>query len=90
MIVSRLVSLFLRFGEFVSGAVVLGLVAWFLHEHDKWGVGPVAREIYTIVIASLSVVFSLFWMIPTTHSMLHYPFDLLMSAAWFAAFGEFS
>ncbi|KAF2275973.1 uncharacterized protein EI97DRAFT_458968 [Westerdykella ornata] len=87
MFFSRAVSIFLRFGEFVSAAVVLGLMAWFLHYHDEWDVGPLAREIYTTVIASLSVIFSLIWLIPTTSSMLHYPFDLLASAAWFAAFG---
>ncbi|KAF2793795.1 hypothetical protein K505DRAFT_35500 [Melanomma pulvis-pyrius CBS 109.77] len=87
MIVSRVASIFLRFGQFVCAAVVLGLVAHFLDQRNKYGVGPLGRSIYTIVIASISVLFSLVWLIPTTASMLHYPFDLLMSAAWFAAFG---
>lgn len=87
MIVSRVVSIFLRFGQFVCAAVVLGLVAHFLDQRNKYGIGPLGRSIYTIVIASISVLFSLVWLIPTTASMLHYPFDLLMSAAWFAAFG---
>jgi len=87
MIVSRTLSIFLRFGQFVSAAVVLGLVAHFLHQRDKYGVGPLGRSIYTVVIASLSILFSLVWLVPTTASMLNYPFDLLLSAAWFAAFG---
>ncbi|KAF2192205.1 integral membrane protein [Zopfia rhizophila CBS 207.26] len=87
MLLSRLISLFLRFGEFASGTVVLGLTAHFLHQYDKYGIGPLGREIYTVIIASLSVLFSLVWLIPSTSSFFHYPFDLFLSAAWFAAFG---
>ncbi|KAF2729147.1 integral membrane protein [Polyplosphaeria fusca] len=87
MIVSRAFSIFLRFGELVCAAVVLGIISWFLHQYDKYGVGPLGREIYTIIIAGLSVLFAVVWLIPTTASMLHYPADLFLSAAWFAAFG---
>lgn len=87
MIVSRAVSIFLRFGEFVCAAVVLGIISWFLHQYDKFGIGPLGREVYTVIIAALSVIFSIVWLIPTTGSMLHYPADLFLAAAWFAAFG---
>ncbi|KAF2703915.1 hypothetical protein K504DRAFT_485401 [Pleomassaria siparia CBS 279.74] len=87
MAIARITSILLRFSQFVCAAVVLGLVAHFLNLRHEYGIGPLGRSIYTIVIASLSVLFSLVWLIPTTASMLHYPFDLLMSAAWFAAFG---
>jgi hypothetical protein len=87
MLLSRAFSIFLRFGEFVCAAVVLGIISWFLHQYDKYGAGPLGREVYTEVIAGLSVIFSLVWLLPTTASMLHYPADLFFSAAWFAAFG---
>lgn len=64
-----------------------GLVAYFLWQHHHYNTGPLAREIYVEVIAALSVLLSLVWMIPTLHNMLHYPMDLVMTAAWFAAFG---
>ena len=88
MIVTRALSIFLRFAQFVSAAIVLGLVAYFLDRRNdnEWG-GLLGRLVYAIVIASLSVLFSLIWLIPTASSMMHYPFDLLMSAAWFAVFG---
>ncbi|OCL09559.1 hypothetical protein AOQ84DRAFT_375732 [Glonium stellatum] len=79
-------SLFLRFGEFVCAAVVMGIVAFFLHQHHKYNIGPEGREIYTEVIAVISVVLSLVWLLPFTSQFLHYPFDLIISAAWFAAF----
>lgn len=89
MLLSRIFSVFLRFGEFVCAAVVMGIVAYFLHQHHKYNIGPEGREIYTEVIAVLSVVLSLIWLLPFTSQFLHYPFDLLISAAWFAAFGAF-
>ncbi|KAH7126867.1 integral membrane protein [Dendryphion nanum] len=88
MIVTRALSVFLRFAQFVCAAIVLGLVAYFLDKRNdnQWD-GLLGRLVYTIVIAALSVLFSLVWLIPTASSMMHYPFDLLMCAAWFAVFG---
>lgn len=87
MLVSRVVSLLLRLAQFVSSAIVLGIVAYFLYQRDHYGVGPLARTIYTEVVAALSVIFSLIWMIPTTSSIIGYSSDLFFTAAWFAAFG---
>ncbi|KAF2752190.1 integral membrane protein [Sporormia fimetaria CBS 119925] len=87
MVLPRIASLLLRFLQFASAAIVLGLMAWFLDRHHHYGIGPKGREVYTIVIAAISIVGSLIWLIPTLANMLHYPFDLLMAAAWFAAFG---
>jgi len=87
MILSRLISLALRFAEFVCAAVVLGLDAHFLHIHHKTDNGPLGREIYVIVLSVLSVLLALVWMIPTTAAMLHVPADLILSLGWFAAFG---
>ncbi|PSN70405.1 hypothetical protein BS50DRAFT_632295 [Corynespora cassiicola Philippines] len=87
MIFSRLASIILRFAQFVCAAIVLGLVAYFLHQRDEYGVGPLGRSIYTVIIAALSVICSLLWMIPTTSSIISYASDLFFSAAWFAAFG---
>jgi len=59
----------------------------FLHIYHKTGQGPHKREIYTEVIAAISVVLSLFFLLPFTSSFMHYPLDLIMSLAYFAAFG---
>lgn len=87
MIVSRVASLILRVSQFVFAAIVLGLTAYFLHQRERHGVGPLGRTIYTLVIASLSVIASLLWMIPTKSSIAGYGSDLFFTAAWFAAFG---
>ncbi|KAF2673851.1 integral membrane protein [Microthyrium microscopicum] len=83
---SRLLSMIFRFAEFVCGAVVLGITANFLYQHHKYGVNPLGRSIYVEVIAVISTLMALLWLLPFTSAIMHYPFDLLMSAAWFAAF----
>jgi Membrane-associating domain len=87
MILSRLVSLILRFGEFVFAAVVLGLDAHFLDIHRKTDAGPLGREIYIIVLSIIALLLSLVWMLPTVSHLLHAPADIIISAGWFAAFG---
>ncbi|KAF1841812.1 uncharacterized protein K460DRAFT_174158 [Cucurbitaria berberidis CBS 394.84] len=87
MILPRIISPLLRVAQFVCAAIVLGLTAYFLHQREKYGVGPFGRLVYSVVIAAISVVLSLIWMIPTTSSIVNYATDLLFCAAWFAAFG---
>jgi len=87
MILSRALSFGLRFAEFVCSAVVLGIVGHFLRVRHKTGSGPRGREIYTEVIAAFSLVLSLVWLLPFTSTFMHYPMDVILSFAWFAAFG---
>ncbi|KAF2201103.1 hypothetical protein GQ43DRAFT_440925 [Delitschia confertaspora ATCC 74209] len=86
---TRMTSLFLRFSQLVSAAVVLGLMAHFLRQRYRYGVngGPEGREVYSLALAALSIPFALYWMLHAARHTLHYPFDLIMSGAWFAAFG---
>jgi hypothetical protein len=83
MIVSRMVSIALRAAQFVFAAIVLGLTAYFLHQRNHYGIGPLGRTIYTLVIAALSVIASLIWMIPTKSSIAGYGSDFFFTAAWF-------
>jgi len=87
MIATRAASLFLRFGQFVSAAVVLGIVGHFLRIRHKTGDGPRGREIFSEVLAAISLLLALLWLLPFTSSMLHAPVDLILSLGWFAAFG---
>ncbi|KAF2421561.1 hypothetical protein EJ08DRAFT_653392 [Tothia fuscella] len=87
MILTRMLSFIFRFVEFVSAAVVLGIVGHFLRIRHKTGTGPRGREIYTEVVAAISVVLSLVWLLPFTANIMHYPLDVILSFAWFAAFG---
>ena len=87
MIVTRLVSLILRAAQFVFAAIVLGLTAYFLHARVRHGVGPFGRIVYTVIWSSLSILFSIIWMIPTKSTIASYGSDLVFTAGWAAAFG---
>jgi len=89
MILTRLLSVILRFAEFVCAAVVLGIMAYELHLHHESHAGdgePFGREVYSLILAIFSLLLSLVWMLPFAHNMMHYPADFLLSAGWFAAF----
>ncbi|KAK4209504.1 hypothetical protein QBC37DRAFT_450193 [Rhypophila decipiens] len=83
---SRGLSVFLRLGELACGAVVLGIIGRLLDLVDEAGSSPNARLIYTVVVASLTIIFSLFFILPLAYSFWAFPIDLFMFAAWLAAF----
>ncbi|KAL4904539.1 hypothetical protein BDW74DRAFT_154088 [Aspergillus multicolor] len=86
-VVSRVVSIVLRIAEIAFAAVVAGIIGWFLNRFGDLEVWPKARWIYTEVIAGISILFGLIWLIPFSAGLLLWPLDLLISFAWFAAFG---
>lgn len=87
-VITRIVSIGLRTGEFAFAAVVAGLIGKYLHDYDRAHSGmPHARYIYTEVIAAISVLLALLWLLPFSGGFIHWPADLVISAAWFASFG---
>jgi hypothetical protein len=76
MLFSRLFSLILRAAQFVFAVIVLGLTAYFMHERRSRGVGPFGRTIYAIIWSSLSIIFSVIWMIPTKANIASWGSDL--------------
>ncbi|KAF7136748.1 hypothetical protein CNMCM5793_006217 [Aspergillus hiratsukae] len=88
-VISRLVSIILRVAEIAFAAVVAGIIGYYLHKFsdadvDAW---PQARWIYTEVVAGLSILLGLIWLIPFSSGFFSWPFDVIISFAWFAAFG---
>ncbi|KAL1971017.1 hypothetical protein VTN77DRAFT_2851 [Rasamsonia byssochlamydoides] len=84
-VISRLLSIVLRVGEIGFAAVVAGIIGYYLHEvDDSW---PQGRWIYTEVIAGLSILLGLLWLIPFASTFFVWPVDVVISLAWFAAFG---
>lgn len=86
-ILTRVVSFLLRIGEIAFAAVVAGLIGWYLDQFDDSDTWPDARWIYTEVVAGVSIILGLIWLIPFAGGFINWPLDLLISFAWFAAFG---
>jgi hypothetical protein len=87
MLIPRLASTALRAAQFICAAVVLGLTSYLLHLNHVHLIGPFGRLFYAVVVAAISVVASLIWMLPTTSHIANYIADLLFCALWFAVFG---
>jgi hypothetical protein len=85
-IISRLLSVVLRIGEIAFAAVVAGVVGEYLHQFDKAHAWPQSRFIYTEVVAGLSILLALFWLIPFTDSVINWPGDLIFFILWVVAF----
>jgi hypothetical protein len=77
----------LRIGELAFAAVVAGIVGEYLHAYDKANAWPQSRFIYTEVVAGISMLLALFWLIPFTDSVINWPGDLIMFILWIVAFG---
>ncbi|KAI9812761.1 MAG: hypothetical protein M1827_004517 [Pycnora praestabilis] len=87
-VISRFVSIGLRIGELIFAATVAGLIGHYLHAFDKakyaW---PQKRFVYTEVVAGLSMLLALIWLVPLAGGFIHWPVDLVLFVLWMTAFG---
>jgi len=86
-VMSRLASMALRVAQLICACVVAGIIGSYLHGFSKAHAWPQDRFIYTEVIAGVSILLALLWLLPFAGGFIHWPMDLLLCAAWFAAFG---
>lgn len=89
MIITRTLSLSLRATQFLTSTIVLALTATILSRRHTYSSEDAlfARLIYILIVAALSLVLSLLWILPTTNAIVHLGADLFLAAAWFAVFG---
>ena len=64
-----------------------GIVGNYLDYYQGGVNWPLARFIYCVIIAGISMLIALIWLIPSASSFYAWPIDILVSFAWFAAFG---
>ncbi|KAK7746515.1 hypothetical protein SLS53_002474 [Cytospora paraplurivora] len=87
MIFTDLVSIIFRVAELAFAAIVAGITGKYLHAQRGQSSWHLGRFIYIEVVAGLSILLSLLWLLPFSGSFIHWPADILLSVAWFAAFG---
>jgi len=88
-LIDNLLDFCLRIGELAFAAVVAGLTGEYLHsvQNESNSDFSKARFIYTEVVAAVSILLALLWLLPFTGSFIHWPIDFLLFAAWIIAFG---
>lgn len=82
---ARIVSMILRAAELVFAAIVAGVIGDYLHKSNgtAWFLG---RFIYTEVVAGLSILLALLWLLPFSSTFIHWPVDIFISILWWVAF----
>ena len=83
---SRLVNIILRAAQLVFAAIVAGITGWVLARSGKHTHG-FGRFVYTEVIAGITILVALLWLIPLSSAFVNWPFDIFVSICWFVAFG---
>ncbi len=84
---SRFCHIILRTCELISSVIVLGLVARFIHLVAMAGGDNDSRLIYTIVLASISTIYSIFFILPLMYAFLAFAADFALFVMWMVAFG---
>ncbi|OCT44659.1 integral membrane protein [Cladophialophora carrionii] len=86
-VISRILSVGLRACQIAFAGVVAGIVGSYLHDYHDGNGWPLARLIYIEVVAGISLLLGLLWLLPFSGGFFHWPMDILLSFAWFASFG---
>lgn len=86
MALARVFNVILRLAELVFAAIVAGITGWILHFSNE-NTPEIGRWIYTEVIAAITIIVALIWLVPFSASFINWPFDLLLAICWFVAFG---
>ncbi|KAM7196915.1 hypothetical protein V8F20_006882 [Naviculisporaceae sp. PSN 640] len=84
---SKVCHVILRVWELICSVIVLGLVAHFVHILNDAGVSNDSRVVYTLVLASISTLYTLVFMPPLHYAFLAFPADFVLFVAWMVAFG---
>jgi len=84
---SQALSVVFRVGELICAAIVAGILGRYLDIIDQANVGANGRIVYTVVIAGISIFFSLVLLPPLKYSFWACPFDFAMFVCWMVAFG---
>ncbi|KOS20158.1 hypothetical protein ESCO_006284 [Escovopsis weberi] len=88
MALARPVSLLIRSLELVAAVIIAGITGWYVRRlHPTFSSWSLSRLIYTLVLAALSILLSLLWLVPFSWALTHWPVDVVLSIAWFISFG---
>ncbi|KAF7513539.1 hypothetical protein GJ744_008833 [Endocarpon pusillum] len=75
----------LRVGQLLLACVIAGIIGSYLHNFNHRHSWPRNRFIFTEVLAALSILCSLLWLLLSRGGI--WPLDVVLAAAWFSTFG---
>jgi len=85
-ITHRICYSILRLGEFICAVIVLAILARFCYLISIDQVSADGRIVYALVIASITVAYTIVLCLPINALAMSFPFDLFLFIAWLVAF----
>jgi hypothetical protein len=85
-VVSKGVQVALRTFQLICSVIVLGILARFVHRVSAAGALRDGRIIYGLIVASISSLFALVFIVPLLYSFLAFPFDFALFVMWLVLF----
>ncbi|KFA56381.1 hypothetical protein S40293_05064 [Stachybotrys chartarum IBT 40293] len=82
----KVISVLLRFGEFASSVIVLGLLSRISYRISDAHAHLDGRIVYTMVVAGMSIVYSVFFCPPFKSLFLSFPVDFILFVMWLIAY----
>ncbi|KAH7130867.1 hypothetical protein EDB81DRAFT_660527 [Dactylonectria macrodidyma] len=82
----KVASVILRFLEFCSAVIVLGILSRFVYLIGIAQVNCDGRIIYAMVVAGIGIIYSIFLCPPFDSLFLSFPFDFLLFVMWLVAY----
>ncbi|KAL1843222.1 hypothetical protein VTJ49DRAFT_2553 [Mycothermus thermophilus] len=84
---SKIALVLLRLGELACGAIILGIIGYFFRSSTKAGlIEPSGRLVYAAIIAALTILDSLLFIVPYAYSFWSFPLDVFFFLAWLVVF----
>lgn len=82
----KVISVILRLSELASAIIVLGILSRITYLVGLAEASVDGRIIYTIVVACLGIMYSIFFCPPFRSMFLGFPFDFLLFVMWLVAY----
>ncbi|KNB06543.1 hypothetical protein FOXG_07233 [Fusarium oxysporum f. sp. lycopersici 4287] len=83
----KVASVILRFLELACGAIVLGLLGHFCDlVNEASNISVDGRIIYAMVVAGITIVYSIVFFAPFDILFMAFPFDFILFIMWLVAF----
>lgn len=82
----KVCSVVLRLGELACAVIVLGILCRFCYLISIRQANADGRIVYTMVVAGIGIVYSIFLCPPFKALFLSFPFDFVMFIMWLVAY----
>lgn len=82
----RVITMLLRLAQLACACIVMGILARFCYLITVARVTANSRIVYTLVIAGITIVFSVLFCAPFNILAIAFPFDFVLFVTWLVAF----